>query len=224
MFNLETAEANHSYNEKESKHHHCSSLRDQTVLWIGVAVVCSASVGLMLTFCPESKIKQNAGSRNFFEGHSKCCCCIGRRRIRPSDQINADISEHLLANDHFVFNEDTGTNGESIETQPARDERDAIFNPDTSDESSEQLRTKEDLTSSRVRGTTRLLKLAGSESMYLWLGIVVLLIRLPFSLSIPNFVSAVIGDLINADYDGAKRNVLLLFLLGSVDSVLDFWW
>eukprot|EP00571_Detonula_confervacea_P005111 CAMPEP_0172324904 /NCGR_PEP_ID=MMETSP1058-20130122/52602_1 /TAXON_ID=83371 /ORGANISM="Detonula confervacea, Strain CCMP 353" /LENGTH=648 /DNA_ID=CAMNT_0013041319 /DNA_START=155 /DNA_END=2101 /DNA_ORIENTATION=+ len=85
------------------------------------------------------------------------------------------------------------------------------------------IRPPSDKTTSRLRGTSRLLKLAGNESWYLWVGIAVLFVRLPFSLAIPHFVSTTITSLIDEDYDGAKREVLLLFLFGTVDSVLDFW-
>lgn len=76
---------------------------------------------------------------------------------------------------------------------------------------------------SRLRGTSRLLKLAGSEALYLWVGIAVLLVRLPFSLAIPSFVATTIGCLIDENFSGAKREVLVLFLLGTVDAVLDYW-
>lgn len=207
MFNLETAEANRSYDENGShRHSRCSSLNDQTVLWIGVSIACSASIGLMMTFCPESR---EGMIRNDETNSSSCCCCSENKRVRPLPYQNEDVNEPLLVNDQLVFEENIETQGNN--TTNIGTSADIAENP-------------EEATSSRIRGTTRLLKLAGDQSMYLWLGIAVLLIRLPFSLSIPNFVSAVIGDLIDADYDGAKRNVLILFLLGSVDSVLDFWW
>lgn len=212
MFNLETADGNNSYDENKKHHHsHCSSLQDQTVLWIGVAIVCLALVGLMLTFCPESKSDtSNAARSTCTKPSAFCCCCrVDRRSVLPLPENNGEVSEPLLPNDEFAYDDDINAHEEGLRY--------------TSTDANES-QPDEEAASSRLRGTSRLLKLAGSESMYLWLGIVVLLIRLPFSLSIPNFVSAVIGDLINADYDGAKRNVLLLFLLGSVDSVLDFWW
>lgn len=216
MFNLETAVGNHSYDDKSNHHSRCSSLKDQTVLWIGVAIVCSASIALMVTFCPESSGSGN--NQGTPVTSSLCCCCTNQRRILPDSQQNDGISEPLLPNREFVPDNNAIASGASVESQ-REDNSAAANNAETAlnDE-------PEDKASSRLRGTTRLLKLAGSQTMYLWLGIVVLLIRLPFSLSIPNFVSAVIGDLIDADYDGARRNVLLLFLLGSVDSVLDFWW
>ena len=47
--------------------------------------------------------------------------------------------------------------------------------------------------------------------------------RLPFSLVIPHLVATTLASLISEDFSGARREVLLLFLLGTVDAVLDFW-
>eukprot|EP00804_Cyclotella_cryptica_P002015 CCRYP_007442-RB/>CCRYP_007442-RB protein AED:0.10 eAED:0.10 QI:445/1/0.91/1/0.90/0.83/12/85/927 len=231
LFNLETAEVNHSYDDNDNtSHNRCSSLKDQTILWIGVAIVCSASIGLMASFCPESKPYNRdpdvSGKSSFF------CCCNRRRRIIPYTQYthhNGDISEPLLPSRGQLGAVEDNNMVPEADLSSERDdgnlenEDDSNLGTESNGEVHGKLHVDEEATSSRLRGTTRLLKLAGRESMYLWIGIVVLLIRLPFSLSIPNFVSATIGDLIDADYDGAKRNILLLFLLGSVDSVLDFW-
>ena len=46
-----------------------------------------------------------------------------------------------------------------------------------------------------MRGTWRLLQLASSQVLYLYLGCVVLLILLPFSLAIPHFVSTTLAAL-----------------------------
>ena len=114
--------------------------------------------------------------------------------------------------------------GESVqEVPPSFPPTDAFCLPVDGDGGYIDEQSTSDQTTSRLRGTSRLLKLAGSESLYLWVGIVVLFIRLPFSLAIPHFVSTTIGSLIDDDYNGAKREVLLLFLIGTVDSVLDFW-
>lgn len=75
----------------------------------------------------------------------------------------------------------------------------------------------------RITGTKRLIKLAGPQSFYLYMGCIVLLIRLPFSMSIPHFVSETIGALAKSDYDDAKYNIYLLLGLGTVDAVLDFF-
>jgi hypothetical protein len=76
---------------------------------------------------------------------------------------------------------------------------------------------------SRIRGTRRLLSLAKSQVLYLYLGCAVLLVRLPFSLSIPHFVSTTLGCLSRGDFSGARHEVLLLFLMGTIDACLDFW-
>jgi len=76
---------------------------------------------------------------------------------------------------------------------------------------------------SRITGTKRLMKLAGPHTYYLYTGCMVLLIRLPFSLSIPHFVSATLGALARANYEEAKMNIFFLFVLGTVDAALDFW-
>jgi len=75
----------------------------------------------------------------------------------------------------------------------------------------------------RITGTKRLMKLAGPHTKYLYAGCVVLLIRLPFSLSIPHFISETLGALARSNYSEAKMNIFLLFALGTVDAALDFW-
>ncbi len=76
---------------------------------------------------------------------------------------------------------------------------------------------------SRIKGTKRLIKLAGPHTFYLYAGCIVLLIRLPFSLSIPHFVSATLAACARADFAEAKLNIFLLVALGTVDAALDFW-
>ena len=76
---------------------------------------------------------------------------------------------------------------------------------------------------SRIRGTRRLLALAKPEVIYLYMGCAALLIRLPFSLSIPHFVSTTLGCLSRSDFSGAHTEIVLLFILGSIDACLDFW-
>jgi len=75
----------------------------------------------------------------------------------------------------------------------------------------------------RITGTKRLIKLAGPHTFYLYAGCIVLLIRLPFSLSIPHFISETLGALARSNYSEAKMNIFLLFALGTVDAALDFW-
>jgi hypothetical protein len=71
---------------------------------------------------------------------------------------------------------------------------------------------------SRIRGTRRLLALAAPQVVYLYIGCITLLIRLPFSLSIPHFVSTTLGSLSRREYDRARQEVIWLFILGTVDA------
>eukprot|EP00659_Diplonema_papillatum_P016577 gene16577-25424_t len=72
-------------------------------------------------------------------------------------------------------------------------------------------------------GWGRLLLLARPERRIIAAGCLALVIRLPFSLSIPHFVSECIGCLIARDESGAIRNIILLMIAGTVDAILDFW-
>jgi len=76
---------------------------------------------------------------------------------------------------------------------------------------------------SRIRGTKRLLAMAAPQVVYLYIGCIILLIRLPFSLSIPHFVSTTLGALADGEFDRAKREIIWLFVLGTIDAFLDFW-
>ena len=75
----------------------------------------------------------------------------------------------------------------------------------------------------RLKGTRRILQLASPQKLTLFLGCFVLLIRLPFSLSIPHLVSSTIGSLGRSDFAGAKESIVLIFILGTIDAILDFW-
>ena len=80
-----------------------------------------------------------------------------------------------------------------------------------------------DEATSRIRGTKRLLAMAAPQVVYLYIGCITLLIRLPFSLSIPHFVSTTLGALSDGEYGRARREIIWLFILGTIDAVLDFW-
>lgn len=190
--------------------YHCSSLEDQTILWMGTATVCLTSLGLMASFWPKSIESNNDNMHNAGNpGRTRCCCSKKMRLVRP-DSLE-QMEEPLLA-------DEVGEEGGQSTSNGSPDSNNSITNTEERNEGETSAES-----TSRLRGTSRLLKLAGSESLYLWVGVAVLLVRLPFSLSIPHFVSTTIARLIDADFDGAKLEVLLLFLLGTVDSVLDFW-
>jgi len=245
LINLDDAEFSHFYDKTHSAH--CSSVKDQTILWAGVGILCLTSFGLMCTFLPASASRndERRGNQNNqrSQNNSRSWCCRRRRRTAIPRQIDTDNLEPLLHQyeDGLRVNDENSVLSDSLYRSPpnnADDENNSTLDEHNSSESSDTetiptiSEADEEMNNpvqnagqktSRLRGTARLLKLAGKESFYLWLGIAVLLIRLPFSLSIPHFVSTTIGSLIDDDYDGAKRNVLLLFLSGTVDAILDFW-
>jgi len=244
LINLDDAEFSHFYDKTHSAH--CSSVKDQTILWAGVGILCLTSFGLMCTFLPASASRNDErGNQNNqrSQNNSRSWCCRRRRRTAIPRQIDTDNLEPLLHQyeDGLRVNDENSVLSDSLYRSPpnnADDENNSTLDEHNSSESSDTetiptiSEADEEMNNpvqnagqktSRLRGTARLLKLAGKESFYLWLGIAVLLIRLPFSLSIPHFVSTTIGSLIDDDYDGAKRNVLLLFLSGTVDAILDFW-
>lgn len=179
--------------EDDYGHANCNSLKDQSTLWMGVWVMMLTSFGLMASFWPRSIEEDGQTSQS-----------TSYRVESPNSVMEPLLGLEMIQD------------GASI----ANDEHEGITN-DEYPTAANVGETNESTT--RLRGTSRLLKLAGNQSIYLWIGIIVLVIRLPFSLAIPHFVSTTIGNLINEDYAGAKREILLLFLLGTVDAVLDFW-
>eukprot|EP00984_Skeletonema_dohrnii_P022162 scaffold11297_cov115-Skeletonema_dohrnii-CCMP3373.AAC.1 len=195
----------------------------------------------MCTFLPASASRNDErGNQNNqrSQNNSRSWCCRRRRRTSIPRHIHTDNLEQPLLHQYEDGLRVNDENSVLSPTNNADDENNSTLEELNSSESSDTetiptiMEADEEMNNpvqnagqktSRLRGTARLLKLAGKESFYLWLGIAVLLIRLPFSLSIPHFVSTTIGSLIDDDYDGAKRNVLLLFLSGTVDAILDFW-
>jgi hypothetical protein len=75
----------------------------------------------------------------------------------------------------------------------------------------------------RIRGCRRLLQMAASQVVYLYLGCAVLLVRLPFSLAIPHFVSTTLSAVARSDFDVAHEAILALVICGSIDALLDFF-
>ena len=197
LVNLESSEDNNVYTDKLK----CSSLKDNTILWMGVSMFALTSFGLMASFWPntttasssrEDKSSNTSQVVDEIANIRKMWCRRRRKQTNHALLELENIEEPLLSTEEQQQESNIGEQHNDSET-------------------------------SRLRGTERLLKLAGGEAHYLWVGIAVLLFRLPFSLAIPHFVSTTIASLIDEDFVGAKREVLLIFLIGSVDAVLDYW-
>lgn len=75
----------------------------------------------------------------------------------------------------------------------------------------------------RGQGWSRLMKVATPEAMWLALGCYALVLRLPFSLALPHFVSQVIGSLIEEDSGAVQNCILGFFVCGCLDAIGDFW-
>jgi hypothetical protein len=83
--------------------------------------------------------------------------------------------------------------------------------------------TEQAVATGRIRGCRRLLQMAASQVMYLYLGCAVLLVRLPFSLAIPHFVSTTLSAVARSDFEVAHQAILALVICGSIDALLDFF-
>jgi ABC-type multidrug transport system fused ATPase/permease subunit len=169
------------------------------LLGSGSLVTVLACLGLMASFWPPPPVATPSVDNNEAiavrqEPSRNSWRCCGRHRAQRMVG-NSNLTEALLSD----RSEDENEHGDNVPDGPAA--------PETS----------------RLVGTQRLLKLAAPQVFYLYLGCFVLLIRLPFSLSIPHFVSTTLGALGHGDYAGARTNILLLFVLGTIDAALDFW-
>lgn len=69
----------------------------------------------------------------------------------------------------------------------------------------------------------RLVTRARPHIWYLLGGCLALVIRLPFSLSLPHFVSETIGGLLDKDEASVRFNITCFIVCGCVDAFLDFW-
>eukprot|EP00547_Thalassionema_nitzschioides_P018253 CAMPEP_0194248656 /NCGR_PEP_ID=MMETSP0158-20130606/18811_1 /TAXON_ID=33649 /ORGANISM="Thalassionema nitzschioides, Strain L26-B" /LENGTH=672 /DNA_ID=CAMNT_0038985003 /DNA_START=465 /DNA_END=2480 /DNA_ORIENTATION=- len=163
-------------------------------------------LGLIISFWPpkvNNNDEQNVDvNRNLTMSGSSWWFCYRRRRAYVETENN-NQSEMTARNDNL--------------TEPLLQQEEGRLD--------EELLVDHDIDNgnSRIKGTRRLIKLAAPQMLYLYVGCIVLLIRLPFSLSIPHFVSTTLGALARGDYQQAHTEILLLFLLGTVDAVLDFW-
>ena len=183
------------WNEMRGSDTDCRAGQYGGLLGGGAAFLVLSSLGLMASFWPSDE-NDHQGR----ETARRWCC----RRTAHVQSFNSQLSEPLLSADAEA---------------PAPESR-------ADDTESEALTTgEEDHTgmTSRIRGTRRLIKLAAPQVSYLYIGCAVLLVRLPFSLSIPHFISTTLGALSRGDYHSARIEILLLFTLGTIDAALDFW-
>lgn len=170
------------------------------VLLVGALVTLLASIGLMASFWGQTRFADDSA-----------------HMIQTETDLNGnDLSEPLLGRT-ISDEENLSSLGEDNDGQSPEDTYN-VYPPIPSHNVSGSTHP-----SSRITGTRRLMKLAAPQMFYLYLGCIVLLIRLPFSISIPHFVSTTLGALSRQEYDAALRSIILLFTMGSIDAALDFW-
>jgi hypothetical protein len=170
---------------------------NQTMMFVGggSVIVLLGCIGLMASFYPFYPMEIGTGTTRTAHDGSRTTTIESSRDERPDNTVP------LLE--------------ESLQSQTAEEADIESLSIQAHDSSTES--------ESRIKGTKRLIKLAGPHTFYLYAGCVVLLIRLPFSLSIPHFVSETLGALARSNFAEAKLNIFLLFALGTVDAALDFW-
>ena len=171
------------------------------LLALGFGILIVSSFGLMLSFWPVVEDGEEAPANDI----------AGQNTTSESDAVDGnEDTEPLLPSSEEAANDEQGSYR-------------LLEEPPEPAVTVEEEQTVDAEPTSRIRGTRRLLKLAKPEVFYLYVGCATLLVRLPFSLSIPHFVSTTLGCVARGDFDGARREILLLFILGSIDAFFDFW-
>lgn len=186
---------------KKDEDSQCGVEQFKVLVGGGAAFLVVACLGLMASFWPASAHNDDDDDNVDSDVTRSTRTCCRRRQVVATNQ---DMAEPLLS-----------TEENDAEAQLISREE-ASVSSDSDSEASAGI-------TSRIRGTKRLIKLAKPQVFYLYLGCAVLLVRLPFSLSIPHFVSTTLGALARGDFTGARMEILLLFILGTVDAALDFW-
>jgi ATP-binding cassette subfamily B (MDR/TAP) protein 9 len=113
------------------------------------------------------------------------------------------------------------------------DERSPSSDSDSEEEEGEELSTSRLL--ARRRSTkarekvlkrasfAKLLQLAKPDSRWILFGILSLLVRLPFSVSMPHFVAMTIGAVVDGNQQKFMKNVQYFLYAGVINGLLDFW-
>ena len=190
---------------------HVGHKASMTFVAVGSIILIIGCIGMMISFFPFDS--DNGSSAIAFQNRSGSDS-NGRSNVGAASADYRPDNTIPLLEESELQHEDIETPMQQQQHQHQEEHVEANVNANVATE----IETK-----SRIKGTKRLIKLAGPHTFYLYTGCVVLLIRLPFSLSIPHFVSETLGALARSDYAEAKTSIFLLFALGSVNAALDFW-
>jgi len=201
-----------------------SNANNLNLLAAGCFLMILSSVVLMTSFCfsTENQHPFEEGYQSFSRqtdyadfpdipaSTRRSFCCKFRNRIRWPRYSN------------FTQDDYEANTIPLLEFESSQDEEDVNYIPSDSRTSADDINSSSNEIN-RLQGVRRILQLASPQKFTLFSGCIVLLIRLPFSLSIPHLVSSTIGALSRNDYDSAKKSICLIMILGTVDAVLDFW-
>lgn len=184
----------------------CSTFQSTIIVASGALVLVFSSASMMVSFWPisSSSINDNAS----LSVRNTTTTARQQRTRRMIDTADGDAQTPLLSRSNQEEEEEETLELEA-QTRESTTSTAIVTTNGAADSSSDN-----DEPTSRIQGTTRLLKLAAPQVFYLYVGCAVLLIRLPFSLSIPHFISTALGAVSRGDFAGARSEILLLFILG----------
>jgi ABC-type multidrug transport system fused ATPase/permease subunit len=218
-----------SSNEDESRY--LSRVCHQ-LLAMGMSVLLLSSTSVMMTFWPTtipslsqnrnrisstSQLHGNHHTPDIDEGNDEEESDPLRAPLLPADDENDNIDD-LESNDTHAT-----LHNAIISTLRTTNEMTVVSFNDAGQHTAEQPSQTPATTAPKMSATRRLLQLASSQIMYLYLGCIVLLIRLPFSLAIPHFVSTTLAAVASSNFSSAHAEIQLLFIAGTIDAILDFW-
>jgi hypothetical protein len=172
-----------------------SSIR---VLITGVVVTALTCASLMASFWPSMDTGSSSGNgRDTPEEEIIFSSTADERQAEIGGEENENERNPLLSSlnatgvDESIDQECYHLLEDLLEDEWQDEEAPVQETEENDDEADAQVEGEEEVVAitSRLRGTSRLLQLAAPQVLYLYAGCAVLLIRLPFSLSIPHFVS-----------------------------------
>lgn len=174
----------------------------------GLCIIVSSSIGMMTPFWPANNVDATRPER----------------AIQTAQEEENAETEPLIICENVPVDEESATNyhlleeeeGNGVESDEAPESFPTVLTTENDSAST-------DPSNSRIQGTRRLLQLAHPQMVYLYAGCLVLLVRLPCSLAMPHFVSTTLTSIAEQDFHEAHRQIVYLFITGTIDAVLDFW-
>jgi hypothetical protein len=199
----------------------------RTTFWlliVGFVILSLSCISLMLSFWPSLVVTDPEWAAVSSRGDNEFeQTVLTSSRVASNTHTNEELTTPLL-----VTIQSEARNGETRGENQAEVDAELLRHSEQDHEEESVERVPEDgnnsaedetTPTSRIRGTRRLLKLAASQVVYLWIGCITLLIRLPFSLCIPHFVAMTLEALGKQDFERARKEVCWLFALGTVDAL-----